>query len=142
MSAYAPPSAAESDGARAAQNQKCQGKTVKKQWHGAASCAAGLVIALAAGTASRAPINFNQTWYAQHGPEDDFAARAGWDAGNQAAPQAFVAATQKLTAARAFESISSLGFDSERSWTNIGPTVGNVPGPVTYTGAPSVVSGR
>lgn len=115
---------------------------MKQKWNAAASCAAGLVIALAAGTASSAPINFSQTWYAQHGPEDDFAARAGWDAGNQAAPQTFVAAAQKLTAARAFETISALGFDSERSWSSIGPTVGNVPGPVTYTGAPSVVSGR
>jgi hypothetical protein len=117
-------------------------KIVKKQGHAAAACAAGLVMALTTGMALSAPINFNQTWYAQHGPEDDFAARAGWDAGNQAAPQAFVAATQKLTAARAFESIAALGFDSGRSWTPIGPTVGNVPGPVTYTGAPSVVSGR
>jgi hypothetical protein len=127
---------------RADQHQKYQGKIVMKQWQAAAAGAAGLVMALNAGTASSAPVNFNQTWYAQHGPEDDFAARAGWDAASQAAPREFVAAAQKLTAARAAENIAALGFDSLQSWTSIGPTVGNVPGPVTYTGAPSFVSGR
>jgi hypothetical protein len=115
---------------------------VKKHWHGAAAIAAGLGLALAAGAALSAPINFKQTYYAQHGPEDDFAARAGWDAADQASPRAFVAAAQKVTAARAFDGIAALGVDSSESWTAIGPTVGNVPGPVTYTGAPSVNSGR
>jgi hypothetical protein len=115
---------------------------VRKQWQAAASCAAGLVVAVHAGMASSAPVNFSQTWYAQHGPDDDFAARAGWDAGTQAAPREFVAAAQKLTAAQAAQNIAALGYDSQTSWTAIGPTVGNVPGPVTYTGAPSTVSGR
>lgn len=115
---------------------------MRKQWQAAASCAAGLVVAVHAGMASSAPVNFSQTWYAQHGPDDDFAARAGWDAGTQAAPREFVAAAQKLTAAQAAQNIAALGYDSQTSWTAIGPTVGNVPGPVTYTGAPSTVSGR
>jgi hypothetical protein len=119
-----------------------KGRIVKELRHAAAATAAGLSMALAAGTASSAPITFNQTYYAQHGPEDDFAARAGWEAANQASPSAFVAAIQRVTAARAFDGIAALGFDSSQSWKAIGPTVGNVPGPVTYTGAPSVASGR
>ena len=115
---------------------------MKKQWHAAAAVAAGVGLAFAGTTSSSAPINFNQTYYAQHGPEDDFAARAGWDAADQASPRAFVAAAQQLEAAQAFAGISHLGFDSDESWEAIGPTVGNVPGPVTYTGAPSIVSGR
>ncbi|MFL6601323.1 MAG: hypothetical protein ACJ8R9_08325 [Steroidobacteraceae bacterium] len=115
---------------------------MKKHWHAAAAAAAGLLSALTTGIACGAPITFNQTWIAKHGPEDDFAARAGWEASDQAYPSAFVAAAQKLSAARAFESISAAGFGSGAAWKAIGPTVGNVPGPVTYTGAPSVVSGR
>src|SRR5256885_75800 len=114
---------------------------MKKHWHAAAAAAAGLLSALTTGIACGAPITFNQTWIAKHGPEDDFAARAGWEASDQAYPSAFVAAAQKLSAARAFESISAAGFGSGAAWKAIGPTVGNVPGPVTYTGAPSVVSG-
>src|SRR5450756_1922450 len=106
---------------------------MKKHWHAAAAIMAGLGMGLAAGAAASAPITFQQTYYAKHGPNDDFAVRAGWEAGNQATPSAFVTAAQRVAAVRAYDTISTLGFDSTDSWTAIGPTVGNVPGPVTYT---------
>lgn len=34
------------------------------------------------------------------------------------------------------------GLTTAQSWTELGPTTGSVPGPVTYTGTPTVVSGR
>jgi len=114
---------------------------MEKHWHASAALAAGLASALISGIACGAPLTFNQTHIAKYGPDDDFAARAGAE-DDQGRSSASATAAQRLSAARAFDAIAVAGFDSGGAWKAIGPTVGNVPGPVTYTGAPSVVSGR
>jgi hypothetical protein len=126
---------------RARNNTKTLGRTMKKHWHATAALAVGLASALTTGIACGAPLTFSQTYIAKHGPDDNFDARAGAEP-DQAYPSAFVAAAQRLSAARAFEGISERGFDFGGEWKAIGPSVGNVPGPVTFTGTPSQVSGR
>src|SRR5215472_14056600 len=76
-------------------------------------------------------------------PDDLLGARAGYEGpyANAALPNAFIGAAQQRGAAAAF---SALQADSSvaQAWQLLGPTVGHVSGPWTYTGRPTVVSGR
>ena len=78
--------------------------------------------------------------YAVYGASDDgLGLRAGYEGGT--ARTATGAVGPSGTAAAALAVLAN-PFDSERRWKSIGPVVGTVPGPVTYTGAASTVSGR
>ena len=60
---------------------------------------------------------------------------------NAALPNAFIGAAQQRGAAAAFGALKADPAVSQ-SWELLGPTVGNVSGPWTYTGRPTTVSGR
>lgn len=60
---------------------------------------------------------------------------------NAALPNTFIGAGQQRGAAAAFRALKADPAVSQ-NWALLGPTVGNVSGPWTYTGRPSVVSGR
>ncbi|MDP9011270.1 MAG: hypothetical protein M3O41_01180, partial [Pseudomonadota bacterium] len=78
--------------------------------------------------------------YAIYGASDDgLGLRAGYEGG--AASTAAGTVGPGGTAAAALAVLAN-PFDSERRWKSIGPVVGTVPGPVTYTGAATTASGR
>ncbi|MFZ5850278.1 MAG: exo-alpha-sialidase [Actinomycetota bacterium] len=65
----------------------------------------------------------------------------------QAFPRGTIAEAQRVAAAAAFGQARSRGDQKEAQgqnyrWREVGPTVGRVPGVVTYTGTPTVTSGR
>lgn len=112
----------------------------------AASAAAGLVIALASAVPANAagPVTWKQSYYFKvfGSAGDTMADRASFEQSNQAFPAASVGAAQLLGGSQAFANIAQAGFVSDTRWRSVGPTVGNVPGPVTYTGRATVNSGR
>jgi len=61
---------------------------------------------------------------------------------NLAYPAAAVNPTQQQNAYQSFLSIDRVPGGKKANWQQIGPITPNVPGPVTYTGAPTVNSGR
>ena len=76
------------------------------------------------------------THYSVYGASDDgLGLRAGYEgtAAGSAGPAASAGASAAALAVMRNEP------DLERSWKSIGPAVGTVPGPVTYTGAASSV---
>lgn len=117
---------------------------MNRQWRAALALSAGLVWTLASHAATSGPVNFMQSFYFREFGffGDELADRAGYEVENLAAPAPSVAATQQLGASKAFAALSDLGFDRNGSWEALGPTVGTVPGPVTYTGAATTNSGR
>ena len=77
------------------------------------------------------------THYSVYGSSDDIIGlRADYD-GNVTAGSAGPAASAGASAAAL--AVMRNEPDLERSWKSIGPAVGTVPGPVTYTGAASSV---
>jgi hypothetical protein len=68
------------------------------------------------------------------GPDDILGGRAGYE-DNAGAPQ-------RQAAAAAFHVLQLAPAALTQPWELLGPTTGNVSGPWTYTGRPSVVSGR
>ncbi|MDP9043273.1 MAG: hypothetical protein M3O01_00550 [Pseudomonadota bacterium] len=87
--------------------------------------------------------NFKQTHYFKlFGIETDGADRAGYEADNRAYPSGYVAPSVSAKAASDADDLEGRGHGHRGSWTLVGPTTGTVPGPVTYTGHASTVSGR
>jgi len=76
-------------------------------------------------------------------PDDLLGARAGYESPytNAALPNAFIGAAQQRGATAAFAALNADPAVAQ-PWELLGPTVGNVSGPWTYTGRPTVVSGR
>lgn len=76
-------------------------------------------------------------------PDDLLGARAGVESPytNAALPNAFIGAAQQRGAVAAFSALTADSSVSQ-AWDLLGPIVGNVSGPWTYTGRPTVVSGR
>jgi hypothetical protein len=94
--------------------------------------------------AQQPPLSIKNTIFSgAPSPDDLLGARAGVESQytNAALPNAFIGAARQRGAAAAF---SALQADSlvNQAWAPLGPVVGNVAGPWTYTGRPSVVSGR
>src|SRR5581483_2630387 len=94
--------------------------------------------------AQQPPLSIRNTIFSTApSPDDLLGARAGVETqyGNAALPNAFIGAAQQREAAAAF---SALQADSlvNQAWASLGPVMGNVAGPWTYTGRPTVVSGR
>lgn len=96
-----------------------------------------------------APLAFGQqkvltekdTHYSVYGASDEvLGLRAGYE--DKGTPAGSVGPVASAGAAAAALAVMRNEPDSERSWKSVGPAVGTVPGPVTYTGAPSSVSGR
>ena len=105
-----------------------------------AGCAAAVLsspIAFAQTTAH----TFRDTIFFKYAPSDDPSARAGVE-DNSAYPASVVGAAQQSGAAAAFSALQADPSRDFGAWQLLGPTRGSVPGPVTYTGSPSVVSGR
>ena len=93
--------------------------------------------------AQQKPLTWKDAWYTLvNGSEDDFDARSGYEEGNLAYPASRVDAGAQAAATAAAVRLVQAQPDSGRSWKSLGPVVGNAPGPVTYTGRDSVVSGR
>lgn len=108
----------------------------------AATAVAGLLSNVAASTASE-PTNFKQTHYFKlFGIEDDGAERAGYEADNRAYPSLYVAPSVRAKAADDADRMDRRGHGHAGSWDLVGPSVGAVPGEVTYTGRATTVSGR
>ena len=107
---------------------------------------AAVAVGLLAGPAAFAqhkPLTWKDAWYTKvNGPENDFDARSGYEAGNLAFPANGVGAGEQSAAAAAALRLFQASPASAQSWHLLGPIVGNAPGPVTYTGRDSVVSGR
>ena len=107
-----------------------------------AALAVGL-LAAPASFAQQKPLTWKDAWYTKvTGPENDFDARAGYEDGNLAYPASGVGAGEQSAAAAAALRLQQAAPDNTRSWELIGPFVANTPGPTTYTGRDSVVSGR
>jgi hypothetical protein len=79
------------------------------------------------------------THYSVYGASDD---GLGLRAGYEGTAAGSVGPLASAGAAAAALAVMRSEPDSERSWKSVGPVVGTVPGPVTYTGAASSVSGR
>src|ERR1700726_3630934 len=78
------------------------------------------------------------THYSVYGASDDgLGLRAGYEGKVSAGSAGPVASAGAAAAALA---VMRNAPDMERSWKSVGPVVGTVPGPVTYTGAASSVS--
>ncbi len=93
--------------------------------------------------AQQRPLTWKDAWYTKlTGPESDFDARSGYEAGNLAYPASSVGAGEQSAAAAAALQLMQAAPASAGSWQLLGPIVANTPGPVTYTGRDSVVSGR
>jgi hypothetical protein len=106
--------------------------------------ASALAVAASSGIAAE-PRNFKQTHYFKlYGSEGDSSAeRAGYEADNRAYPSKFVEPQVRSKAANDSEQLERRQSFGDRSpWTLVGPVTGTVPGEVTYTGHPSIVSGR
>src|SRR6266516_677064 len=83
--------------------------------------------------------------YDDNSPDSLTAAAAQELYSDRAYPQNNVTYAQTMGSYQAFLSLSQhrFAFASQgQSWQSIGPRTGNVPGPVTYTGRTTVVSGR
>ncbi|MDE2250331.1 MAG: hypothetical protein KGL25_02870 [Gammaproteobacteria bacterium] len=107
-----------------------------------AAAAVGL-LACSGALAQQKPLTWKDSWYTKvTPPENDFAARSGFEEENLAYPANSVGAAQQSTAASAALQLMQTAPANSRPWRLIGPVVGNAPGPVTYTGRDSVVSGR
>ena len=107
-----------------------------------AAAAVGLLAGPVA-LAQKKPLTWKDSWYSKVNPgENDFDARSGYEAGNVALPASSVGAGVQSAAAAAALQLLQAAPDGDRSWRLLGPVVANVPGPVTYTGRDSVVSGR
>jgi hypothetical protein len=94
--------------------------------------------------AQQAPLSIKDTiWSTAPSLDDVLGARAGYESPytNAALPNAFIGAAQQRTAAAAFSALQADPLTAQ-GWVPLGPTVGNVAGPWTYTGRPTVVSGR
>src|SRR6202048_1652138 len=104
-----------------------------------AAAAFGLLAAPSA-LAQQKALTQKDTFYSKYGVSDDvLGLRADYDGNTSPAGSAGPAAAGAATAALA---VMRNEPDLERSWKSIGPAVGTVPGPVTYTGAASSGSGR
>jgi hypothetical protein len=103
--------------------------------------AAGLgIMATPLAFAQQKTVTEKDTHYSVYGASDDgLGLRAGYEGGK--ASNATGAVGPGGTAAAALAVLANPP-DIERKWKPIGPFVGTVPGPVTYTGAASSVSGR
>ncbi|MBO0827447.1 MAG: hypothetical protein J2P24_06670 [Streptosporangiales bacterium] len=107
----------------------------------------------------RLPLAYVSEKLEEHGGEasrevTDGPAQEAYDA--RALPRQSVAEAQQDKAETAFQRArtrygsatgkttlrKAQGLGSAQSWSELGPTTGSVPGPVTYTGTPTVVSGR
>ena len=103
------------------------------------------VIALNASiSAAAGPTNYKQTHYGKlFGQEENAAAeRAGYEADNRAFPSDYVSPSVRNKAAEDADRLEKRGYGHRGAWTLVGPTVGVVPGEVTYTGRATTVSGR
>lgn len=107
----------------------------------AALIAAGLgIIAAPLAFAAQKVVTEKDAHYALYGASDDgLGLRAGYEGGKASDAAGAVGPAGTATAALA---VLAGEADSERRWKPLGPVVGTVPGPVTYTGAASTVSGR
>jgi hypothetical protein len=117
----------------------------KRRKMATAVAAASMACALLTGMAASAPTtNFTNTIFFKRfaAVGDDPGARAGFELNNLAFPASTVAAAQQLSAAEAFDRLASTDFEINAEWQGIGPSVGTEPGPVTFTGAPGITSGR
>jgi len=102
---------------------------------------AGALFALcASATAQQKPHSFKETVYSQLPGADDMpGGRAGYEGESTGSPSPASTALQNDGAA-AFNALNAPEIAGR--WQSLGPITGSVPGPVTYTGKPSVVSGR
>ena len=99
--------------------------------------AAGCAVAIFSGTLAfgqTAPISIRNSIYSQTPGDDVVGLRAGVEADQTGTP------AQQKAAAAAFKALQP--DPNAPAWQPLGPTTGNVSGPWTYTGRPTVVSGR
>jgi hypothetical protein len=110
-------------------------------WSVALIAAAGICIGAAPfAFAQQKPVTEKQTHVSIYGASDDaLGLRAGFEGDKGKNSKGVVGPAGTAAAAL---SVLSAAPDSGQRWRPLGPFVGNVPGPVTYTGAPSTVSGR
>lgn len=104
---------------------------------------------LAGANAQAKPVqsNFNHflsTHYDDHQYNDNYSSGPGQEQyDNRAYPRTTVSYDQVMRAYNAFRSLSTRAFGQQgQSWQLVGPTTNSVPGPVTYTGRPTAISGR
>jgi hypothetical protein len=76
------------------------------------------------------------------GGEGDLSEAARERYENRAYPNASISSEQRQAAFSAYQLISKLPGGKKTNWQLVGPKIGSVPGAVTYTGAPTIVSGR
>jgi hypothetical protein len=91
------------------------------------------------------PLNFKQTHYFKlFGLEEaeGVGERAGYEADNRAYPSSYVDPSVTAQAAAGAQRLLGSGYGHIASWNLVGPSVGTVPGAVTYTGRATTVSGR
>lgn len=124
-------------------NPTIQGSVMNTQRTAVAVAAFSVVCLLASGVAASSPPTYAQTYYFKNFDSlGDNGERAGVELDNQAFPNSVVQPAQLQSAASAFAALIPLGFGEGGSWHALGPTIGTVPGPVTFTGAPGTTSGR
>ncbi len=116
--------------------------TLKRTFAALAGCVALLLSSPLAFGQARLSIK-NSIYSILPHPDDVLGARAGVESPytDAALPNAFISAAQQRGAASAFRALQADPAVTQ-SWELLGPTVGNVSGPWTYTGRPTVVSGR
>jgi hypothetical protein len=90
-----------------------------------------------------AQVSVRESYYFRHfGVNEDNDERTGFENENRALPAAAVGPKEQQAAYQSFLSISKRPGGKKGNWQELGPITAAVPGPSTYTGRPSLVSGR
>lgn len=90
-----------------------------------------------------AQVSVRESYYFKHfGINEDNNERTGFENENRALPAASVGVNEQQAAYQSFLSISKRPGGKKGNWQELGPITPSVSGPWTYTGRPTLVSGR